>query len=72
MEILKINNYLSFVLENTRNGYKINCIYDGQSIGHKNACRHIQCVVKFISEMTLAAEQMNRFEKIFETELNLN
>jgi len=72
MEIIKVNDYLSFVVEKTAKGNKINCIYDGQSIGKKSPCRHIGCNIKFISEMSIAADQMFRFEKVFEPEENQN
>lgn len=72
MEILQINDHISFVLEDTRKGYKITCLYDGVSIGYKNPCKHVRCITKFISEMTLAAEQMHVFEKVFDQKENLN
>jgi len=72
MEILTINTYLSFAMEKTRKGYKITCLYDGSSIGYKDPCRHIGCVAKFIAEMTLAAEEMHRFEKAFDIHETVN
>lgn len=72
MEVIKVNEYLTFVVTPTKRGPKMNCIYDGQSIGHKNPCLHHQCNVTFIAEMTLVAEQMHRFEKVFEPTENLN
>lgn len=72
MEILKINDYLSFIIEEKRRGDKITCLYDGVSIGYKNPCKHLRCNMKFIAEMTLAAEEMHRFERVFEPTENLN
>ena len=72
MEILKINDHLSFVIESTRKGEKITCVYDGVSIGYKNPCRHLKCNMRFVAEMTLAADEMFRFEKALEPSENLN
>lgn len=72
MEVIKVNEYLSFVIRNTPKGRKITCIYDGQSIGYKKPCEHIACDIKFIAEMSIAADQMHRFERVFEPKENLN
>ena len=72
MEIIEINSYLSFVIERVRLGDKITAVYDGESIGYKNPCKHSRCIIKFISEMTLAAEELHRFETALEPTSNLN
>lgn len=72
MKIVKVNEYLSFVVQKTRKGTKINCMYDGTSIGHKDPCWHTTCNVRFVAQMSIAADQMHRFEKIFEPKENLN
>lgn len=72
MEIIKINEHLSFVAERTKKGYKLTCIYDGISIGYKNPCPHVECNTRFIAEMSIAADQMHRFEQALEPNENLN
>lgn len=72
MEVIKINEHLSFIIEEKRRGQKITCIYDGISIGYKNPCKHEKCVIKFIAEMSIAADQIFRFEKVFDLNENLN
>ena len=72
MEIIQINDYLSFILEPKRAGYKITAIYEGESIGSKKPCKHHGCIIQFIAEFTLVAKQMKDMENVFEPDFNLN
>jgi hypothetical protein len=62
MEIVYVNEYLSFVLEQKKRGLKITTILNGEDIGSKEPCPHISCATKYIAEMTLTANQMRSFE----------
>jgi hypothetical protein len=71
-EVVKVKEYLTFIIKTGRKGTAITCIFDEQIIGKKRACDHARCNVLFIAEMTLVAEQMRNFERVFEQVENLN
>ena len=71
-ELIKVNDHLSFLLKHTKKGMKIKCFYDDMVIGVKPPCEHNNCNVRFVAEMSIAADQMHRFEKVFEPDENLN
>jgi hypothetical protein len=63
MELLAINDYLSFAIEQTPDGKKITALVDGVSIGYKDPCKHTKCIMTFVAQMTIAAEEIHQFEK---------
>lgn len=70
MEIQKINEYLSFAIEQTPDGKKITALVNGVSIGYKDPCKHTRCIMQFVAEMSVAATIVNGLESAMEPKGN--